>query len=738
MSSAVGQVKLALSAEFLEAFSKLEKKAQARVRRFMTEFQQNPDKPGFNFEKIHTAPDGNLRSVRISDDYRGILLKPDSGDVFVFLWVDKHDDAYKWAEGRRVSIHPQTGTIQIFPTEEAASDDVGVETSEEVMEDRTASSDHTVSPFGQQDSGPRLFDPYSDEELVRIGVPEELIGLVRSVRDEEDFVRVRRRFPAEAAEALEYLSAGIPYSEVLDELGLSAAPEPESVDTSDFSAALDNTLSRRSVMVISSDQELQDALDYPLEKWRIFLHPQQQRLVNVNATGPYRIHGGAGTGKTVIAMHRARKLVRDFFPEETDRVLFTTFNRNLANDIGRNLETLCTTDEWQRIEVAHIDGWANQFLKRLGYKLVPVDAHKRRELWNSALTHKDESLGLSDDFFLVEWDTVIQEQGIRSNEEYLTARRTGAGTRLSRRQRMGAWPVFERYRELLSQENRLEFVDILRMAREKLEAGERPQRYAAVIIDEAQDMHPEAFRLARAIVARPYEEIPANSLFIVGDGHQRIYRNPTRLSDCGIPIVGRSRRLKLNYRTTEQTRRFAAGVLSGQRIADLDGQSDSLAGYTSLLQGDEPIEQAYESVEQEAAGIREQVAAWLQNDLKSPRLSGVCVVARSGEYIDSLRKSFESLELPVCIVTRDGEPKDHGVRLATMHRVKGIEYDYIVIAGADSTSLPERKAIDRPAQSEAERRSAMLRERSLLYVALTRARKAVLITWVGERSPLLP
>ncbi|MFW6368719.1 MAG: UvrD-helicase domain-containing protein, partial [Spirochaetota bacterium] len=425
MSSAVGQVKLALSAEFLESFSRLEKTAQAKVRRFMTEFQQNPDKPGFNFEKIHTDPSGNLRSVRVTKGYRGILLKPDSGDVFVFLWVDKHDDAYKWAEGRRVSIHPQTGTIQIFPTEEAVHAAGSLEPIEDGVHARATSTDNDDRgsvTARRSDSGPKLFDPYTDEELLRIGVPEELIELVRSVRDDEDFGRVRRRFPPEAAEALEYLSAGISYSEVLDELGLSTQPQAESVDTSDFAAALDNSLSRRSVMVISSDQELQDALDYPLEKWRIFLHPQQQRLVNVNARGPYRIHGGAGTGKTVIAMHRARKLVRDVFSNDTERVLFTTFTRNLANDIRRNLEKLCSRDELERIEVANIDGWATQFLKRIGYQLTPVEEHERRELWDTALIHKDESLDLSDSFFLTEWDTVIQEQGIRSSEEYLSAR----------------------------------------------------------------------------------------------------------------------------------------------------------------------------------------------------------------------------------------------------------------------------------------------------------------------------
>ena len=754
-------MKLALSAEFLESFSKLDRKMQARVRKFMSDFQQSPERAGFNFEKIEAAAEGRLRSARISQDYRGILLKPASGDVYVFLWVDKHDDAYQWAERRRISIHPHTGTIQIFRTATADEPEAGEGPASDgrpaasgdapgsgdrrsasgadldTGERRPPSDGPAARDSATVESGPRLFDPYRDDELVRVGVPEELLPIVRSLRDEADFERVRRRFPEEASEALDYLAAGIPYSEVLEELGLPSEREAAPVDTEDFAAALENERTRRSVMVVTSDRELHDALDFPLARWRIFLHPQQQRMVNVNASGPYRIHGGAGTGKTVVAMHRARTLVRDFFPDETDRVLFTTFNRNLAEDISRNLGMLCSAGERDRIEVAHIDSWANRFLKRLGYTVVPVDAAKQEELWGAALAHRDDSLALPDEFYRSEWENIIQEQAILSVEEYLTARRAGAGTRLSRKQRLAVWPVFERYRELLSEAERLEYVDILRIARLKLEAGERPMRYAAVVIDEAQDMSAEAFRLARAIVARPGEEIPPNSLFIVGDGHQRIYRRPTTLSACGIPITGRSRRLKLNYRTTEQTRRYAAAVLAGQTVADLDGEADSLAGYTSLLHGRPPIEAPCESMEAEARTIAGQIGEWLGEEAEESELSGVCIVARSRDYLDSLSTLLGEAGITCRFVGRDGDPKKDGVRLATMHRVKGIEYDYIVVAGAGAEHLPKASTVDRPDMTGADRAHALLRERSLLYVALTRARKAVLVTWVGERSPML-
>lgn len=739
MSNSVIQAKLALSAEFLEAFSALGKQTQAKVRKFMTDFQRNPASPGKNFEKIQTAPDGNLRSVRIDQDYRGILLKPDDGNVFVFLWVDKHDNAYEWAAGRRVTIHPNTGAIQILDTVRADTETTpSVDPS--IQNDADSAPGKIPATTATMTAAPGIFDPYTDSEIVQVGVPEELLGLVRTIHDDDQLQHVLRRFPSDAQEALQYLAAGFSYSEVLDELGLSE--ETQTVDTADFEAALNRNLSRRSVVLIANDTDLQDALDYPLAKWRVFLHPQQERLVQVNTTGPYRVLGGAGTGKTVVAMHRARHLIRSIFPEATDRVLFTTFNTNLAKDIRRSLGLLCNAEEMDRITVRNIDGWASDYLTKVGRPTEPLSRQKQNDLWDEALAYKDDTLGLPDEFYRREWDTVVQYQGITSAEEYMIARRIGAGTRLSRRQRVAVWPVFARYRELVSATGQVEYADALRMARMQLEAGNRPIRYVAVVIDEAQDMHPEAFRLARAILAPPDEELPPNSLFIVGDGHQRIYQNPVKLSDCGIPIVGRSRRLKLNYRTTEETRRFAAAVLSGETVDDLDGGADTLKGYTSLLSGSEPIERMCKTEADQADAIVAQVAEWLGaaavDAIDPVAASTVCIVARDGQRIERLKLLLNQRDLTVRALTRDGDPAENGVRIGTMHRVKGIEYDYMIVADADDLTVPSPAAFNREGLTETDRVIVLRQERSLLYVALTRARKAVMVSWVGERSRLLP
>jgi mRNA-degrading endonuclease RelE of RelBE toxin-antitoxin system len=732
MSDTAVTARLAMSTEFLESFSVLEKKIQAKVRKFMTDFQQRPDSGGTNFEKIKAAPDGNLRSVRIDQNYRGILLAPENGNIFVFLWVDKHDDAYAWAAGRRVSIHPKTGAIQIIE-----STTVGDADAKDTVPGQAVTASPSPSPFAGSHDGPKLFDPFTDDELIALGVPAELIELARTIRDENDLNTIQRRFPPDAQEALQYLAGGYGYSEVLEALGLGEENE-DVVNTDDFETALDNDLSRRSILIITSDTNLEAALDYPLDKWRVFLHPQQQRTVTVNATGPYRVLGGAGTGKTVVAMHRACHLIRSVFPDTSDRVLFTTYNPNLAADISRNLDKLCTAEERDRIEVMSIDKWARKYLKAIGRPATNISEDALAEMWSRALAHKNENLALPDTFFPHEWETVVQYQGITSATEYLTARRTGSGTRLSRKQRLLVWEVFERLRSLVSEQDGIEFADILRLARVKLKEGERYTRYVAVIIDEAQDMHPEAFRLTRAILVPPDQPIPANSIFIVGDGHQRIYRQPVKLSDCGIPIVGRSRRLRLNYRTTEETRRYAAAVLSGETIDDLDGDTDSLSGYTSLMHGVKPEEIACTTDAEQLQAITGQISAWLGPDFTAEDLSTVCVVTRTREQRDSLCHSLANAGTTAQKVEKDGEPKKPGVRVATMHRVKGIEYDYMIIAGADNESVPLRRVLNRQGATEVDRRNVIQKERSLLYVALTRARKGVMVSWVGERSELLP
>ncbi len=321
-----------------------------------------------------------------------------------------------------------------------------------------------------------------------------------------------------------------------------------------------------------NEQALQDVLNQSIEKWRVFLHPAQRRLAEGVKNGPVRVLGGAGTGKTVVAMHRAKWLA-DHVAKDNEKVLFTTFTRNLALDIRQNLNKICSQETLSCIEVINLDSWVMNYLKKQGYDYgLLADAQQERELWQQAYSEKPASVDLEQAFFRDEWARVIQPQSVTTLDEYKKASRIGRGTRLNRQQRVDIWPVFERFRHLLASNFLKEADDAYRDARNLIETKpELRPSLCAVVVDEAQDMGSQAFRLIRSLLPAG-----ANDLFIVGDGHQRIYgKNKVVLGQCGIDIRGRSSRLKVNYRTTDETRKLAVSILEGVEVDDLDGGQDS-------------------------------------------------------------------------------------------------------------------------------------------------------------------
>ena len=471
-------------------------------------------------------------------------------------------------------------------------------------------------------------------------------------------------------------------------------------------------------------------LNAPLERWRVFLHPSQRRLVERRWNGPVRVLGGAGTGKTVVAMHRARRLARDPQP---GRILFTTFTRNLAADIENNLRAICTPEEMARIEVTNLDRWVVGFLRRRRYRFRIVYDRGRDagEAWQRALDLKPPGLDFPDAFYGDEWEQVVQANGVTTADEYLRVPRTGRGVRLGRAARARVWPVFEEYRAQLAERGLKEVDDAFRDAAALLREDRGALDYAAVIVDEAQDMGAQSWRLIRAIVPQGPDD-----LFITGDGHQRIYgRNRVVLGRCGIDVRGRARKLRLNYRTTEQTRRWAARLLAGRAIDDLDGGADDGRGIRSLTRGPAPIRKHFETREEQARYI----SGYLEGlrDGGEP-LRGVCIVARTRRERDAVAAGLEEEGLKSVTLEAgaidDGEAEE--VRLATMHRVKGLEFDRVVIASMNDGLAPLPAALEERCDA-VERESAETGERALVHVAATRAKREVLVLSFGRPSRLL-
>jgi len=701
--------KVAISSDFLRSFSLLPQAQQKKVREFVEKFRANPASPGINYEKIQDARDTNLRSVRIDQAYRGIVLKPEAGNAYLLLWVDHHDEAYRWAMNRVFGINPETGSLQ-------------------VVDVCTSSSPPPVASAPEDQA---LFSAFKDKELLKAGIPEALLAVVRSVKTESELDEIGKSFPQEAFEALFMLAAGFTLAEVLNEQERQAAPKP--VDVTDFATALQAPDSHRRFHVVDDAKELAEILNAPLEQWRVFLHPAQKKIVEWNVNGPLRVLGGAGTGKTVVAMHRARWLAEHFAVGEHDRILFTTFTKNLAEDILQNLRKICSVELLRKIEVINLDGWVAQFLRKSGYDHTLLFSGGTSEQWKAALNQAPEVL--SDPVFLrEEWEQVIQSNGIRSAEEYLRASRVGRGRRMSRQEKKSIWPVFEEYRARLNASNLKELVDATRDGRNLLERQGDVLPYKAILVDEAQDMGTESFKLIRQMIPAGRAD-QQNSIFITGDSHQRIYGHKVVLSHCGIDVRGRSKRLRVNYRTTEETRKWAVRLLEGRPFDDLDGNPDQQKGYCSLLHGEAPQIQETATFADEIKRILAYLKALQQSGVE---LWNVCLVARTNELIEQYEGALKAADVEVYRIRRSA-PEDRrtrGLRIATMHRVKGLEFDHIIVAGVNDGIVPLVSTQAGPLDS-VEAAENETRERALLYVAVTRAKRDVLITYHGKRSPFL-
>lgn len=693
MSNAIQPVKIALGADFLTAFSRLPQKQQRKVREFLDKFTASPDASGINYEKIHSAKDANLRSVRIDQDYRGIVLKPQQGNVHVVLWVDKHDDAYRWAERRMCAIHPDTGTMQVVLTAEAAA--------ESLAETAPAAAPATVK------ATPRtLFTSQSDEDLLSLGVPPEFLTHVRDVKADDEVDRLETILPREAFEGIFLLAAGYSLTEARAELGIARAG---AVDTRDFAAAVEREGTKRQFVVITDAAEMEKILAAPLEQWRVFLHPSQRRLVEMSANGPVRVLGSAGTGKTVVAMHRAAWLVRQVC-RPGEKVLFTTFTRNLAADINANLKKLCSHEECEQIEVVNLDAWARRFLDKQQFSLrLTYEDPAADELWTKATQLAGET-PFPSEFVRGEWDNVVQGQGIETWDAYMTASRIGRRHRLSRQERRMLWTIFEEYRALLNERGLCEPADAFRAAARLIAERKVSLPYRAVVVDEAQDFGNEAFRLLRALVP-PAE----NDLFIVGDAHQRIYGHQVVLSRCGVEIRGRGRKLRINYRTTEELKNWATGLVSGVPFDDLDAGTDQADGVRSLMHGEPPIIKICPTEATAAA----EACTHIKNLLdQGARPEAICFVARTHRELETYERHLRQVA-PVIHQIKTEVPDDSGkpgLRLATIHRVKGLEFDHVIIAD-------QSKHIDKVAAPD----ESANQNRALLYVAATRARRSLLL-----------
>lgn len=687
------KVKVALAQDFLANLARLPSTVQGKILKWSLNFQNDPTSPGINYESINGARDKNLKSVRIDQDWRGIVFKPTEGDVYVLMYADKHDEAYHWAKDRRVAVNPATGALQVFAVESLV---------EPVLKEFRSSVPAKKAPPAP------LYSALSDDDLLRIGTPEELIGQIRSIRSEQELDALQSYLPVEAYEALFLIHAGDTVSDIL---GSRETRVDKRVDTKDYAASLETPESQSRFVVVADEETMAAILNAPLAQWRVFLHPTQRKLADGDRSGSMRILGGAGTGKTVLAMHRAKWLGENRATQEK-KVLFTTFTPNLATDIEENLKTLCGTSSptLVKIEVRSLDSWVYGYLRRKKYEHRIVYDRKEEEVqkaWKSALAVRETSLELPDSFYEEELDQVILAQGISSGDEYRLAKRAGRGVILNRAKRDLIWPVFAEYRSQLSLKKLKEVDDAYRDAAALLHDEQDKEHlvpYSSIIVDETQDFGPQALKLLRVMVPNGQ-----NDLFFVGDGHQRIYgKNRAVMSQCGVDIRGRARKLYLNYRTTEEIRKFAVATLTGVEVDNLDNGVDDNSHYKSLSHGEPPKVLDYEHFDEAI----EALPSLLKASLSEP--NSICVMVDTNNNAKVVRDVLHGEKIESIVLTREklDRPDSKAVRIATMHRAKGLEFDQVILL------------VPKNVNGSLTKKDNM---KKLIYVAITRAKKLATI-----------
>lgn len=702
---------LVFDKDFLDDFARLDPPVRQKVRELPGKFEEAAH-TGVHLEKINGARDDRVRTVRVDQFWRGVVVSLGAAR-YALLRVLPHDDAAMWAMRQRFGVNPATGIVEVI--------DVGAISEQvEVLDSPTAVL-----------SGPPVFGDVSDSDFRRLGIDEEIIPVLRLLKDEAQTIKIATLLPKAQGDAVLLLADGMTPDEVWGELAADYLITDAKVDPDDVDAALERAGSKAEFIVTTNDSELLALLSGDFEAWRTFLHPAQQYLAERPAfNGPVKVTGGAGTGKTVVAIHRARFLARQLIAagDTTSRVLFATYTTSLARNLERVLMSFCEPQEFKRIQVSTVDSLASQTLTAAGVRVRPALDQKLRDAADLAATMEGiDDIGLDGRFLLAEWEQVIVARQISSLEQYVTSPRPGRGRSLNRSARRVVWSAVNRLVGILQTDGFASFAQIADLAAG--EFGSRIERpYAHVIVDEAQDLHPSQWRLVRAAVAPG-----VNDLFIVGDAHQRIYDNRVSLASLGIETRGRSRRLKINYRTSQQILGWALGILTGEEIDDLDGNAERQVGYRSEFQGPVPIVRVFDSMSEESNFVLGQVRSWLDEGVAE---GSIGVLARTNEALTGVEAAFDGAGIGWANL--GGAGSKHGLHVGTMHSSKGLEFERLILVGVSRDRVPSAFAVTDATVDPEKHAADLVRERCLLYVACTRARDALVVTSSGPLSEFVP
>jgi superfamily I DNA/RNA helicase len=664
---------------------------------------------GLHLEKLTGARDPKVRTIKVSDFWRGIVVAL-GGAKYLLHDVQPHDDAYAYGASRVFSVNQVLGVLEV-------RDQASIEQLARTLPDPLPTAG--------------LLDHVANAALQRLGVDRGLFPLLPRINSEEQLASLCRLLPEAQSTALTGLAAGMAEEEIKQEVIqlIFAGEDPGDVDPHDLEAAARRTPDK--FKFVDGPVELAAILARPFDLWRAFLHPTQHDVAYREVySGPALVTGSAGTGKTVTGLHRAVFLAGRL-PDDGSKVLLTTFTRALAEALGKQLFRL--TDDAavrSRIDVVSIDKLAYEIVAR-GRKITIADDDVLDPLWEAAAaagpTYRNRAgrlTRLSAAFLRREWEQVVLAQRLTSVEAYREAARAGRGEALRAAQRDQVWAAIEGVVGQLAKQRLRTHTQLADEAAEIVRRSPMPYRH--VVVDEGQDLHRAQWRLLRALVtAGP------NDMFLLADPYQRIYDNQVSLAQLGIQVRGRTRRLTVNYRTTHEILDLSVRVLNADPVVGLDGENDTLRGYRSVTHGGPPEMSAHVGRDGELDALIERVGTWLEQGVE-PHAIGVA--ARTGQLVKTVSRTLSEAHIDVA----DDRRGVDGVRVATMHRMKGLEFQCLAVVGLDAGVLPPPNAVTSAAEDPHGHRQDLQRERCLLFVALTRARDVLYLSHSGTPSTLLP
>ncbi|MGX1633696.1 UvrD-helicase domain-containing protein [Streptomyces albidoflavus] len=730
---------------------KLPRSVKGAIYDFQHKFKSNPNTTGLKLQQLKGHD--RLWSARVNDEYRALLLRL-ADDDWLIVSVKHRKDVYDNLDRLAYSVNQVTGGIEYVDLQVVADRVTTPPTSTEATSPPASPvSPGPATPAADDTSAPTtLFASWTEEQLTTLGVASSLIPVVQALTTEDQLLGLVEHAPQLTGEVLLSLYDEKSYDEVLEEVTAPvAAPDP--VDTEDFQTAAE----RPATIVTTTDEALREALEGgSFGRWKVFLHPTQAKLVERDYSGPARVGGGPGTGKTIVALHRVKHLV-DQLPSGVNKpVLLTTFNKNLAADLRSRLLELGGEQLLARVEISNVDQLALRIVREAepGSRKQTIDDNQAVREWRTMLEELAET-AWDAEFLHDEWTQVILGQAVTSRSDYFRTRRAGRGKNISRAERAEIWQLSERFTQRLDRLGRQTWDQVSeRAARLEMQREQRIQtierrreeaggldnihvqdgsggwlryRYRHIVVDEAQDLRPAHWKMLRAMTARD-----RNDLFLVGDTHQRIYKNQVTLGSLGVNIRGRSAKLSLSYRTTRQILRSALDVLSQEKYDDLDGSQETLAGYRSVLSGGLPGLHGCTDWEAEREAIAALIEGWADSP---PEQIAICVP--TNQMASEIAYTLAQHGTRALEIGPDGPRGDGGVHIGTMFRFKGLEYQRMIIAGVSDGLVP-RDAVTRLRAADPSRyRREVQRSRSLLFVATTRARDSLDIFWHGAPSPFL-